>query len=107
MVELSGLRPGDIEIKFIGARPGEKIREELARPGENTSPTSHPRINMLRGALNLDSQRLNQSVQALVEIARSGNEYETRTRLMELTVAGAEHISQQALETTAVVSDSI
>lgn len=34
---------GDIEIKFSGLRPGEKLYEELLI-GDNTLPTSHTRI---------------------------------------------------------------
>ena len=45
MIELSGLRPEvDIEIKYVGLRPGEKLFEELQCRGENFRPTTHPRI---------------------------------------------------------------
>ena len=45
LIELSGLRPGvDIDIKFTGLRPGEKLYEELCHGAENTVPTSHPKI---------------------------------------------------------------
>ena len=45
MIELSGLRPEeDIEIEFIGLRPGEKLFEELSHVGECFESTSHPKI---------------------------------------------------------------
>jgi FlaA1/EpsC-like NDP-sugar epimerase len=45
LVTLSGLRPDeDIEIKFSGVRPGEKLYEELASDAENADKTKHPKI---------------------------------------------------------------
>ena len=50
MISLSGLKlkdefhpDGDIEIKYIGLRPGEKLNEELL-VGDNTSETDNPLI---------------------------------------------------------------
>ena len=54
MVELSGLRvkddkfpSGDIAIKVVGLRPGEKLYEELLI-GNNPKKTQHPRIMKAR-----------------------------------------------------------
>jgi FlaA1/EpsC-like NDP-sugar epimerase len=45
MIELSGLKPDeDIQIEFIGIRPGEKLFEELSHTGENFAPTTHSKI---------------------------------------------------------------
>jgi FlaA1/EpsC-like NDP-sugar epimerase len=44
MIELSGHREADIGIKFVGARAGEKLHEELWNAGEEVGPTSHPKI---------------------------------------------------------------
>jgi len=45
MIRLSGLEVGkDIQIKYIGLRPGEKLYEELLCDKENTLPTHHPKI---------------------------------------------------------------
>ena len=45
MIELAGLIPGeDIEIKYTGLRPGEKLYEELLTTKENTLPTENEKI---------------------------------------------------------------
>jgi FlaA1/EpsC-like NDP-sugar epimerase len=45
MIKLSGLEEGrDIEIKFVGLRPGEKLYEELLATKEDTKDTHHPKI---------------------------------------------------------------
>ena len=46
VIGLAGLDPGeDIEIKYIGLRPGEKLHEELYWRGEGVKTTAHLRIN--------------------------------------------------------------
>jgi FlaA1/EpsC-like NDP-sugar epimerase len=45
LITLSGLRPGeDIEIKFNGIRPGEKLFEQLTTDAEHADKTKHPKI---------------------------------------------------------------
>jgi FlaA1/EpsC-like NDP-sugar epimerase len=45
MIRLRGLRtPADIEIEYIGLRPGEKLHEALLAPDERAAGTAHPRI---------------------------------------------------------------
>jgi len=45
MIQLSGLELGkDIQIKYTGLRPGEKLFEELLANEENTLPTHHKKI---------------------------------------------------------------
>ncbi|HEX5243317.1 MAG TPA: nucleoside-diphosphate sugar epimerase/dehydratase [Tepidisphaeraceae bacterium] len=47
LIRRNGLRPNDdIEIRFTGIRPGEKLYEELACDNEQTRPTSHPKIHV-------------------------------------------------------------
>ena len=45
MIRLSGFEiDKDIQIKFTGLRPGEKLYEELLNNEENSLPTHHPQI---------------------------------------------------------------
>jgi len=46
MISLHGYRPGiDIDIAFIGLRPGEKLYEELFNTEEIIEKTRHAKIN--------------------------------------------------------------
>ena len=45
MIELAGYKPDkDIEIKYTGLRPGEKLYEEVLSNSENTILTDHKKI---------------------------------------------------------------
>jgi FlaA1/EpsC-like NDP-sugar epimerase len=49
MIRLSGFEPGrDIEIRYVGLRPGEKLYEELLIDGEDVEQTDHPRVRVVR-----------------------------------------------------------
>ena len=49
MIRMAGYTPGkDIEIKFTGLRPGEKLHEALISEAEELEQTSHPKISALR-----------------------------------------------------------
>jgi FlaA1/EpsC-like NDP-sugar epimerase len=49
MIRLAGLTPGvDIDIRFTGLRPGEKLKEELLTSKENTKPTYHKKIQIAK-----------------------------------------------------------
>jgi FlaA1/EpsC-like NDP-sugar epimerase len=71
LIRLSGLEVGtDIEIRFTGARPGEKLYEELFFDSENAIPTDHPKV--LRAKNGTLPIGLSTVVEALVEGARTG-----------------------------------
>jgi FlaA1/EpsC-like NDP-sugar epimerase len=44
MIRLSGRDESEIEIRFVGARAGEKLHEELWSDGESVLPTKHAKI---------------------------------------------------------------
>jgi FlaA1/EpsC-like NDP-sugar epimerase len=50
MIRLAGLDPDeDIEIRYVGLRPGEKMYEELITEGEDIVPTTHKKIKIFQG----------------------------------------------------------
>jgi FlaA1/EpsC-like NDP-sugar epimerase len=69
LIHLSGLTPDrDIEIRFTGIRPGEKLFEELALDGESAARTHHPRIFV--GRLKAQCwEEINRQIDELVELA--------------------------------------
>jgi FlaA1/EpsC-like NDP-sugar epimerase len=70
MIQLSGLELGkDIQIKFTGLRPGEKLYEELLAKEENTMTTHHPQI-LIAKTREEDEIQI-QRVQELVDLFNS------------------------------------
>ena len=69
MIRLSGLVPNvDIEIKYTGLRPGEKLYEELLSDAENTLPTHHEKI-LIAKVRNESISDLNESFSLLFQYA--------------------------------------
>ena len=65
MIELAGFREGaDIEITFIGLRPGEKRFEEVQHLSETLHATTHPRIMRFRGRA--DATQLAQDIESRI-----------------------------------------
>jgi len=50
LIALAGYKPEDIEIRFVGLRPGEKLYEELWRSEEKVRPTMHEKILVAQNA---------------------------------------------------------
>ncbi|MGY0408622.1 MAG: polysaccharide biosynthesis protein, partial [Polaribacter sp.] len=65
MITLSGLKyPKDIDIKFTGLRPGEKLYEELLANGEDTTKTYHEKI-MIAKSQELDFLKIKNEINEL------------------------------------------
>ena len=59
LIRLSGLTPNvDIDIKFVGLRPGEKLYEELLADKENTLPTHHQKILIAKASYDFDKTKI-------------------------------------------------
>jgi FlaA1/EpsC-like NDP-sugar epimerase len=84
MIRLSGLRPyDDVEIVFTGARPGEKLHEELLTECEDALPTSHPHVRAASLGPVMEREPLHALVEGLLEAARSGDAGRVRGLLRE------------------------
>ncbi|MCP4161902.1 MAG: polysaccharide biosynthesis protein [Deltaproteobacteria bacterium] len=78
LIKFSGFEPFmDIDIEFIGLRPGEKLYEELITEGEGIVPTTHKKIMVLNGQeCNLDSLKGN--IERLTECCKSQDHLEIK-----------------------------
>jgi FlaA1/EpsC-like NDP-sugar epimerase len=84
LVRLSGLRPDDdIEINFVGVRPGEKLMEELSTDSEHADKTKHPKIFIGRIRPH-DWDPVAMGVGALVELACNSDHERIRAALGDL-----------------------
>lgn len=88
MITLSGMSvrdddnpAGDIEICYVGLRPGEKLYEELFL-GEDLVTTSHPRIQMSRERV-VPHDKLDKMLGRLKAALEGGNRALVRSRLAE------------------------
>ena len=82
LIRLSGLEPGrDIEIRFTGIRPGEKLSEDLWNKGQTLEPTIHPDIFKLERHDLIPKEKLDPLVERLNELAQDEKEDEIRKLL--------------------------
>ena len=66
LITFSGLTPGkDIQIKFTGLRPGEKLEEELLLDKEKDAMTKNDKIFVSRSGLPLGAKQLRQSLKKM------------------------------------------
>jgi FlaA1/EpsC-like NDP-sugar epimerase len=87
MIRLSGKEPGrDITIEFVGARPGEKLHEELWSETETVIPSSHEAI-MLVTRLPIDQSWLEDELDELARLVDAGETLELIGRLNAVVAA--------------------
>jgi FlaA1/EpsC-like NDP-sugar epimerase len=84
LITLSGFRPGeDIEVVFTGARPGEKLFEELSIKGEDMQPTRHPKIAIWKN-IPMERDKIRIAIDELVTIAQTQNYAEIVKKIKEI-----------------------
>ena len=84
LITLSGLRPDDdIEIRFSGVRPGEKLFEELSTDAEHADKTKHPKVFI--GRIKSHAwEAVAIGVEALIDLAREAQVERVRAALGEI-----------------------
>mgnify|MGYP001291998149 CR=1 FL=1 len=84
MIKLSGFVPyQDIDIRFIGLRPGEKLYEELLNDLENTLPTHHEKILIAKVREN-NYDKVVQSMEKLFEIVNTQHTLNTVRQMKKM-----------------------
>ena len=81
MIKLSGAR--NVEIKFTGLRPGEKLYEEVLNELEGTKPTFHEKIRIAE-VREYEFAEISRQVDELVEISKHYNDMETVRKMKEI-----------------------
>jgi FlaA1/EpsC-like NDP-sugar epimerase len=87
MIRLSGKEPArDVAVEFIGARPGEKLHEELWSEAETVTPSSHEAILLVTRPA-IDADWLEEELACLEHLVSSGDTLELVGRLNTLVGA--------------------
>ena len=85
LIRRSGFKPDvDIEIKFIGLRPGEKLYEELITEGEGIVRTPHEKLFVLRADNEIDPGWLGQKIKELALLAHEQDVQGIKLKLQEI-----------------------
>lgn len=87
LIRLSGLEPDkDIKIEFTGAKPGEKMFEELLTAEEGTTMSQHEKI-FIAGSNDLKTDTLktfDSNLEELIAIAANGGSKSIREKIHEM-----------------------
>ena len=81
MIKLSGAK--NIEIKYTGLRPGEKLYEELLSTEENTKPSFHEKIRIAE-VREYDYSSVRKEIEQLIAIANTYNEMQIVAKMKEI-----------------------
>jgi len=84
LIRLSGLEVGkDIDIQFIGLKPGEKLFEEILTAAEGAQATKHKKIFMAK-LEEIDRGKLEKDITELQALAVSNDFAQIKTKLMSI-----------------------
>ena len=81
MIKLSGAK--NVEIKFTGLRPGEKLYEEVLNELEGTKPTFHEKIRIAE-VREYDYAQVCQDIDDLIELSKHYDDMATVKKMKEI-----------------------
>ena len=91
MIQLSGAK--NVEIKFTGLRPGEKLYEEVLNELEGTKPTFHEKIRIAE-VREYDYQKVSKEIDELIAISKRFDDMATVKKMKEIV---PEYISNNSI----------
>ena len=81
MIKLSGAK--NVEIKYTGLRPGEKLYEEVLNDKEGTKPTFHEKIRIAE-VRNYEYSKVSKDIDKLIEISKNYDNMATVKKMKEI-----------------------
>ena len=81
MIKLSGAK--NVEIKFTGLRPGEKLYEEVLNELEGTKPTFHEKIRIAE-VREYDYEEVCRDIDDLINIAKEYDDMKTVAKMKQI-----------------------
>ena len=81
MIQLSGAR--NVEVKFTGLRPGEKLYEEVLNDLEGTKPTFHEKIRIAE-VREYDYEKVAKDIDELITISKRFDDMATVKKMKEI-----------------------
>ena len=81
MIKLSGAK--NVEIKFTGLRPGEKLYEEVLNELEGTKPTFHEKIRIAE-VREYDYDKVSKDIDELIEISKKYDDMATVAKMKKI-----------------------
>ena len=80
MIQLSGAK--NVEIKFTGLRPGEKLYEEVLNDLEGTKPTFHEKIRIAE-VREYDYEKVSKDIDELITISKRFDDMATVAKIIK------------------------
>ena len=81
MIKLSGAK--NVEIKFTGLRPGEKLYEEVLNELEGTKPTFHEKIRIAE-VREYDFEEVSRNIECLIGVSKQYDDMATVKKMKEI-----------------------